>query len=294
MDDGKCHLTWHSYLDHLQNMMKELMMNEDFADVTLVTEDKKCINANINILGLCSPVFKEILKKEKNSRTVMYLRGIQFTELESIIQFIYLGQATLNEERVNEFLAVGRSLEIKGLFDVESDTNASYNARTEPNYMPKDEHTINDTTEDTNVANSNVCVRIQKLKWANVHESVSTTNYKCEECHKKYPTSYTLKMHKQSVHQGVTYACDQCDFGLAYSSQKNLTRHIQSIHKGVRYSCEQCDFKAMQPSNLKFHVKSKHEGIRYAYNKNIKACVQCDYKTFKSWNLKVHIQSKHE
>ena len=30
-------------------MMKELMMNEDFSDVTLVTEDKKQIKANINI-----------------------------------------------------------------------------------------------------------------------------------------------------------------------------------------------------------------------------------------------------
>ena len=29
--------------------MKELMMNEDFSDVTLVTEDKKQIKANINI-----------------------------------------------------------------------------------------------------------------------------------------------------------------------------------------------------------------------------------------------------
>ena len=46
--------------------MKELMMNEDFADVTLVTEDKKQIKANINVLIACSPVFKNILKKEKN------------------------------------------------------------------------------------------------------------------------------------------------------------------------------------------------------------------------------------
>ena len=56
--------------------MKELMMNEDFSDVTLVTKDKKQIKANINILSACSPIFKDILKKEKVSSTVMYLRGI--------------------------------------------------------------------------------------------------------------------------------------------------------------------------------------------------------------------------
>ena len=47
--------------------MKELMINEDFSDVTLVTEDKIQIKANINILSACSPVFKDILKKDKNS-----------------------------------------------------------------------------------------------------------------------------------------------------------------------------------------------------------------------------------
>ena len=50
-------LSWHAYSDHLKNMMKELMMNEDLSDVTLVTEDKKQIKAHINILSACSPVF---------------------------------------------------------------------------------------------------------------------------------------------------------------------------------------------------------------------------------------------
>ena len=103
--------------------MKELMMNEDFSDVTLVTEDKKQIKANINILSACSPVFRDTLKKEKNSSTIMYLRGVQYSEIESIIQFIYLGEATFYEERMDEFLAVAKSLEIKELCNAESETN---------------------------------------------------------------------------------------------------------------------------------------------------------------------------
>ena len=66
MNQEKCSLTWHTYSDHLRSMMKELMMNEDFSDVTLVTEDKKQIKANINILSACSPVFKDILKNDSN------------------------------------------------------------------------------------------------------------------------------------------------------------------------------------------------------------------------------------
>ena len=61
MHQEKYSLTWHTYSDHLRSMMKELMMNEDFSDVTLVTEDKKHIKANINILSACSPVFKVLM-----------------------------------------------------------------------------------------------------------------------------------------------------------------------------------------------------------------------------------------
>ena len=69
--------------------MKE-MMNDDFADVTLVCEDRKYIRAHKNILSACSPVFKDIVKLEQSSKPIIYLRGINFSELESIMQFIYL------------------------------------------------------------------------------------------------------------------------------------------------------------------------------------------------------------
>ena len=75
-------MTWKSYSDHLKSMMKEMMINNDLSDVTLVTEDKKYIKANINILSACSAVFKDILKKEKYTSQIMYLRGIQFSEIE--------------------------------------------------------------------------------------------------------------------------------------------------------------------------------------------------------------------
>merc|ERR1719154_235603 len=129
MYQEKYSLTWHTYSDHLKFMMKELMMNEDFSDITLVTEDKEQIKANINILSACSQVFRDILKKDKNSSPIMYLRGIQYSELESIMQFIYLGEATFYEERMDEFLAVAKSLEIKELC----------NAVTEPNDEPGDD-----------------------------------------------------------------------------------------------------------------------------------------------------------
>ena len=113
MPEKKYSLEWNSYSDHLRNMMKEMLMNDHFSDVTLVTEDKKHLKAHLNILSACSPFFKDILRKQNNS--MIYLRGIHFEEVESILQFIYLGKTSVQEEMLNEFLSVARSLEIKEL-----------------------------------------------------------------------------------------------------------------------------------------------------------------------------------
>ena len=73
-------------------------------DVTLVTDDKKTLKEHRNILSACSPVFKNIFQMEiENRHPVIYLRGIQYSEIESLLQFIYLGEEKFYEERMNEF-----------------------------------------------------------------------------------------------------------------------------------------------------------------------------------------------
>ena len=91
--------------------MQEMLTSDEFTDVTLVTDDKKTIKAHRNILSACSPVFKNILQMEiTNTHPIIYLRGIQYLEIESILQLIYLGEAKFYEERTNEFLAVSKNL----------------------------------------------------------------------------------------------------------------------------------------------------------------------------------------
>ena len=55
-----------------------MMLTGDFADVTLVTDDKKQIRAHLTILSACSAVFKNILQIDNsNVNPVIYLRGIK-------------------------------------------------------------------------------------------------------------------------------------------------------------------------------------------------------------------------
>ena len=80
----KYNLKWHTYTDHLQKMLQEI--KEEFTDVTLICDDKKKIRAHRNILAGCSPVFKSIFQSENVQKPIIFLRGINHADMESILQ----------------------------------------------------------------------------------------------------------------------------------------------------------------------------------------------------------------
>ena len=138
-------LTWNRYSDHLREMVNEMMTSGQFADVTLVTDDKQLIRAHRNILGACSPVFKNILNLDSSiANPVIYLREIQNSEMVSIMQFIYQGKVSFNEERLSELLTVSKNLEIKELATV-----ININDKTSVNEKRNEnENKISDKIED--------------------------------------------------------------------------------------------------------------------------------------------------
>ena len=113
MNQEKYNLNWHTYSDHLREMLHEMMKSDQLTDVTLVCDDKKQFKAHKIVLSACSSVFKSIINDLPQDSSVIYLRGIQHQEMESILEFMYLGVATFYQERMNEFLNVAKSLEVK-------------------------------------------------------------------------------------------------------------------------------------------------------------------------------------
>ena len=277
-------LSWKSYSDHLSDMMKELIKNNDFADITLVTDDKKHMKAHKNILSACSPAFRYLMSFDKKSNSIFYLRGIQFSELESIMQFIYFGEATLHKERMNEFLSAAESLEIKGL----SNTDAEIEEFNDTSHLIyKNENSSNESFteelgEDQNMETSFPDIEHSSKNTLKRNES---KKFKCNKCDKEYGYSSHLQEHIRAKHEGVRYSCEKCVYQA--TTQSSLKLHIKATHEGVRYACDQCDYQASQQGILRAHIESKHEGVKYA-------CDQCDYKATTKSSLKIHIEAKHE
>ena len=92
------------------------MVMDDFMDVTLVCDDRTEFRAHRNILSAFSSVLQQLFQlNTKSNQSVVFLRGIKKQEMESILKFIYLGEVSFNQSRMDEFSAVAELLDIKEL-----------------------------------------------------------------------------------------------------------------------------------------------------------------------------------
>merc|ERR1711963_1193074 len=78
-------LNWHTFSDHLKLMFKDLYQEGSHSDVTLVCDDQTQFKAHKIVLSACSSVLKKIIESNPSQHPLIYLRGIQSYEMESII-----------------------------------------------------------------------------------------------------------------------------------------------------------------------------------------------------------------
>lgn len=115
-------LRWNDFEANVSSAFRELRAESDFFDVTLVCDDSgsRTLQAHRVILSACSPFFKQMLRTTAvaspgHPNPLVYLRGVRFHELESILDFIYHGEVNVAQEDLKTFLGVAEDLQIKGL-----------------------------------------------------------------------------------------------------------------------------------------------------------------------------------
>ena len=158
--EEKFNLTWHTFSSHGQELIKNLLDTQKFTDVTLISDDQQQYRVHKFILSACSTVFEKILTNSPFN-TSIYLRGIHHEELESILQFIYLGEATFFHERMNEFLKVAKDLDIKEIGkNVIDEDEESENVDDTQSYEEEDQVGLHDTQHnDLTKANASISQR---------------------------------------------------------------------------------------------------------------------------------------
>ena len=316
----KFYITWDTldkFLSHRKEMFDELLEAQNFSDVTLVCDEKHQFKAHKFILSSCSSVFKNILATN-STNTIIFLRGIHHKVLESILEFIYLGETKLEKEKMSDFLNVAKDLNVKEIggdvintnandngtknteikngnkksYSDESVANIEYeNEKMTPEKVMKESDRNSSSasgfnssmTDDTDVYTNNDKLIMNKMKKS---DSDVTKNkcYSCQFCDKQYTSKQGIDIHIQAIHENIRFPCLQCDH--IANSKKSLKSHTRAEHEGIRFQCKECDYVGKKSDNLKEHMQAKHEGIKYS-------CQKCDYKANTPRQLRRHNESQH-
>jgi hypothetical protein len=104
--DEKFCLRWNDFENNISNAFKEFNADKDFFDITLACAGERQVQAHKLILSACSPFFKSILKKNPHQHPLVYLKGVQYEEILSVLNFMYHGEVNIAQEDLTSFLAV--------------------------------------------------------------------------------------------------------------------------------------------------------------------------------------------
>ena len=137
---------WNDFETNISQAFQVIREEKDFFDVTIgmiycrsvkpnfvfsACEDDQ-VQAHKLILSACSPFFKKILRKNPHQHPLLFLKGVKYTEIVSILDFMYHGEVNVTQEDLNGFLAAAEELKVQGL--TQNDQN---NSGERPKHPPK-------------------------------------------------------------------------------------------------------------------------------------------------------------
>ena len=80
-------LKWNDFQVNVSNSFSTLRKENDFYDVSLVSDDNQVVSAHKVVLSASSQFFKSILRKADHSKPMIYLSGVEFKELNCILDY---------------------------------------------------------------------------------------------------------------------------------------------------------------------------------------------------------------
>uniref|UniRef100_A0A182J655 Uncharacterized protein n=1 Tax=Anopheles atroparvus TaxID=41427 RepID=A0A182J655_ANOAO len=113
-------LRWNNHQTNLLSVFDQLLHDETFIDVTLAVEGQH-LKAHKMVLSACSPYFQQLFVNHPERHPIVILRDIPYKDMKCLLDFMYRGEVSVDQDRLAAFLRVAESLKIKGLTEVNDD-----------------------------------------------------------------------------------------------------------------------------------------------------------------------------
>ena len=217
-----------------------------FCDVTLVCDDMVKVRAHRFVLSSGSEFFKSILDDDLTHHHYISLDGISSVQMNKILDFIYLGQAKVEQDSLEKFLIISARLKVNGT--VSQDSNNQIEMREEKESLLKQEKQQNDPKTKKSKSNDDSFALVRKVDstedlqqsslndFKNVTEQYLDTNddgkFTCQLCGKIGKYKHVMMFHVETHIDGIVYNCPYCD--KTFRTRNSVKCHKSMYHRNAK------------------------------------------------------------
>ena len=249
-------LKWNDFTENVIASFGSIRKDIDFADVTLVCDDGQRVEAHQVILAASSSFFQSLLKSNKHSHPMIYMREVKFDDMASILDFLYFGEANVCQDNLDSFLSIAEELQFPGLMrnrDVQvpqkegglephpENPKQKHNKKPKENHNLKKENTLGgaiNVDEKTIALPNDLSSHLQELE-----ERVKSMMEKSS----KIITFGKVK------HQTKADRCKVCG---KEGQAVNIRDHIETNHlEGIFLPCSLCEQTFKSRHKLRCHIR---------------------------------------
>ena len=247
-------LKWNDFQSVVSQSFSVLSQEEDFYDVTLVSDDQTKIPAHKLVLSASSHFFKSILKRNSHSHPLLYLSGVDSKSLGFVMDYIYQGEVQMYQHDLDNFLEIAQKLKVEGLLSTEQPKpreTKEYREKSNSDFTKEDIVQVSPGYYSVLETASDLEKKIPRTVRAAPGENLvfvddmSEVGTKIEELIER--------------REGMHY-CRLCD----YSSWKisHIKEHVEVHIEGLAYSCQFCDNTFRSRNILRKHLFASHRGAK--------------------------------
>ena len=240
MKSEKFSVKWEGFQATVAQSFSVLRQEEDFYDVTLVSDDQTQISAHKLVLAASSSFFKSILKRNSHSHPLLYLSGVDSKSLGFVMDYIYQGEVHIYQHDLDNFLDVAQRLRVEGLLS----TGDPQQPKEEDSYfenigeesfqdVPKSVHDLDEFNDQTKK-------NIHSVKTVSLND-MSEVDAKIEQ----------LIERREGRHH-----CRACEYSSSYRS--HVKEHVELHIEGLSYACQFCDKTFRSRHSLRTHLNRNH------------------------------------
>lgn len=92
----------------------------ELTDVTLACENVSFKSHKL-ILSACSPYFRRIIGQNPCKHPIIILQNVDAENIQSLLQFIYCGEVSINVDSLSSFLTTAKFFQIQGLNEIKAE-----------------------------------------------------------------------------------------------------------------------------------------------------------------------------